>query len=158
MQDKFPICYQLIKNVFECLFLKVVWIVLSKIKWFSRLWQQFFEITKEFCLQKGKTINFEYYTKLLYQLNKKTLEHRPGLAKKKIIFHQDNAPAHKTILTIAKIKKLMYKLLDHPLYSPDLAPSDYYLFPNPKKFLAGKHFTSNEEAITAVDMYFADKQ
>ncbi|EFN80260.1 Histone-lysine N-methyltransferase SETMAR, partial [Harpegnathos saltator] len=33
-----------------------------------------------------------------------------------------------------------YELLEHPAYSPDLAPSDYYLFPNLKKFLAGKRF------------------
>ncbi|EFN76357.1 hypothetical protein EAI_02829, partial [Harpegnathos saltator] len=37
-----------------------------------------------------------------------------------------------------------------------LAPSDYYLFPNLKKFLAGKRFTSNDEAIAATDGYFAD--
>ncbi|EFN87997.1 Histone-lysine N-methyltransferase SETMAR, partial [Harpegnathos saltator] len=48
------------------------------------------------------------------------------------------------------------ELLEHPAYSPDLAPSDYYLFPNLKKFLAGKRFTSNDEAIAAEDGYFAD--
>ena len=42
----------------------------------------------------------------------------------------------------------------HP-YSPDLALSDYYLFINLKQFLRRKRFSSNEEAITAVDVYFA---
>ncbi|EFN89317.1 Histone-lysine N-methyltransferase SETMAR, partial [Harpegnathos saltator] len=49
-----------------------------------------------------------------------------------------------------------YELLEHPAYSPDLAPSDYYLFPNLKKFLAGKHVTSDDEVIAAVDGYFAE--
>lgn len=105
-------------------------------------------------LQKGKTINSEYYCNILDQLNVKIREKRPGLQHKKIIFHQDNAPAHKSVLTMAKINELKYELLDHPPYSPDLAPSDFYLFPNLKKFLAGKRFTSNEDAITVVNHYF----
>lgn len=107
-------------------------------------------------LQTGKTINGEYYSSLLDQLDKKIKEKRPGLAKKKIIFHQDNAPAHKGALAMAKLTKLRYELLDHPPYSPDMAPSDFYLFPNLKRFLRGKHFSSNDEVITAVNGYFED--
>lgn len=37
----------------------------------------------------------------------------------------------------------------------DLAPSDYFLLPNVKKFLTGKQFTSNDQAIAAIeDGYF----
>ncbi|GBP18354.1 hypothetical protein EVAR_14747_1 [Eumeta japonica] len=36
---------------------------------------------------------------------------------------------------MAKIHELRYELLPHPAYSPDLAPCDYYLFPNLKKWL-----------------------
>jgi len=46
--------------------------------------------------------------------------------------------------------------LEHPPYSPDLAPSDFYLFPKLKLFLAGQRFSSNQEAIAAVEGYFAD--
>jgi histone-lysine N-methyltransferase SETMAR len=46
-------------------------------------------------LEKGRTITGEYYANLLDQLDAKIQEKRPGLKKKKIIFHQDNAPAHK---------------------------------------------------------------
>ena len=42
------------------------------------------------------------------------------------------------------------------IYSPDLAPSDYYLFPNLKKWLAGQRFYSNEEVIADTNGYFAD--
>jgi hypothetical protein len=47
-------------------------------------------------LEKDKTINGEYYSNLLTRLE--ICEKRPGLQKKKIIFHQDNAPAHKSVL------------------------------------------------------------
>jgi transposase len=43
--------------------------------------------------------------------------------RKKIIFHQDNAPAHKSVLAMGKLRDLRYELLEHPPYSPDLAPS-----------------------------------
>ncbi|XP_014481491.1 PREDICTED: histone-lysine N-methyltransferase SETMAR-like [Dinoponera quadriceps] len=53
-----------------------------------------------------------------------------------------------------KQRDLRYDLLGHPPYSPDLAPSDFHLFPNLKKFVSGKHFASNEEVERAVDEYF----
>lgn len=107
-------------------------------------------------LAKGKTINSDYYCNLLDKLDPIIGDKRPGLQKKKIIFHQDNARVHTSFKTMSKFNELSYELLEHPAYSPDLAPSDYYLFTNLKKFLAGKHFTSNEDAIAAVDEYFAD--
>jgi len=30
--------------------------------------------------------------------------------------------------------------LEHPAYSPDLAPSDFFLFPKIKEILKGRHF------------------
>jgi histone-lysine N-methyltransferase SETMAR len=80
----------------------------------------------------------------------------PVCKRKKIIFHQDNAPAHKSVLAKGKLRDLHYELLEHPPYSPDLAPSDFYLFPKLKLFLAGQRSSSNQEAIVAVEWYFAD--
>jgi hypothetical protein len=51
---------------------------------------------------------------------------------------------------------LHYELLENPHYSPDLAPSDFCLFPKLKIFLAGQRFSSNQEVIAAVVRYFAD--
>jgi len=81
---------------------------------------------------------------------------KPGLQKKKIIFHQDNALAHKSVLAMGKLRDLHYELLEHPPYSPDLATSDFSLFPKLKLFLAGQRFSSNQEAIATVERYFAD--
>ena len=65
-------------------------------------------------LQTGKTINSEYYCNLLDQLKEKIREKRPGLQKKKILFHQDNAPCHKSILTMDQMHELKLELLEHP--------------------------------------------
>ena len=39
---------------------------------------------------------------------------------------------------------------------PDLAPCDFFMFPNMKKWLSGKRFTSNEQVIAATEAYFAE--
>jgi histone-lysine N-methyltransferase SETMAR len=107
-------------------------------------------------LEQGKTITGEYYSNLLTRVDEKIREERPGLQKKGIIFHQDNAPAHKSVFAMGKLRGMQYELLEHPSYSPDLAPSDFYVFPKLKLFLAGQHFSSNQEAIAAVERYFVD--
>lgn len=50
--------------------------------------------------------------------------------------------------------KIKFKLLPHAPYLPNLAPSDYFLFPNIKKWLNGKIFANNEEVEFAVNDYF----
>jgi hypothetical protein len=43
------------------------------------------------------------------------------------------------------------KLASHPLYSPDLAPSDFYLFGYVKKCLAGLSFEGADQVLAAVE-------
>ena len=50
-----------------------------------------------------------------------------------------------------------YELIPHPAYSPDLAPSDFFLFPNLKKDIRGLHFRSDEEVMTAVEEWVNGK-
>ena len=50
-----------------------------------------------------------------------------------------------------------YQLIPHPAYSPDLAPSDYFLFPNLIKDICGCHFRSNEAVVAAVEEWVRDK-
>jgi histone-lysine N-methyltransferase SETMAR len=87
---------------------------------------------------------------------KKIIFHQDNAPAHKIIFHQDNAPTHKSVLAMGKLRDLHYELLEHPPCSPDLVPSDFCLFPKLKLFLAGQRFSSNQEAIAAVEGYFAD--
>jgi [histone H3]-lysine36 N-dimethyltransferase SETMAR len=75
---------------------------------------------------------------------------------KKKLFHQDNnAPVHKSIKTTAKLHELDYELHPHPPYSPDLSPSDFFLFAETsKECLPGKKFCNNEEVIAETATYF----
>ena len=107
-------------------------------------------------LEKGRTITGQYYSDLLTRFDAVLKEKRPRLQRKKVLFHHDNAPAHSSRIVASKLTELRYELVSHAPYSPDLAPSDFFLFPNLKKSLAGKRFGSNEEVITATDAYFAD--
>jgi hypothetical protein len=52
--------------------------------------------------------------------------------------------------TQALLEHFNWELFDHPLYSPDLAPSDYHLFTYPKNWLGSQRFNSNEELIEGV--------
>ena len=74
-------------------------------------------------LPKGQTINVEYYSSLLVQLKDILKEKRRGKFTKEDLFLHDNVPTH-----LARAF-LGFQCLDHPPYSPDLAPSNYHLFP-----------------------------
>jgi transposase len=51
------------------------------------------------------------------------------------ILHHDNAPAH-TALSVRDFSATkQITLLERPAYSPDLAPSDFFLFPKLKEIL-----------------------
>ena len=59
-------------------------------------------------LQKGKTITGVYYASLLDKLKAEIAKKRPHLQKKKILFHQDNAPSHTLAVTRASPKRLLF--------------------------------------------------
>ena len=84
-------------------------------------------------LPKGQTINAEYYSSLLVQLKDILKEKRHGKVTKRVLFLHDNAPARRALATQKKLAYLGFQCLDHTPYSPDLAPSDYHLFPGLKK-------------------------
>jgi len=108
-------------------------------------------------LLKGQTINVEYYSSLLVQLKDILKEKRRRKVTKGVLFLHHNAPAHWTFATQRKLTYLGFLCLDHPPYSPDLAPSDYHLFPGLKKQFKGRHFSSDAEVIAAVDTWL-DRQ
>ena len=57
----------------------------------------------------------------------------------------------------AAIWQCGFQQLNYPPYSPDLAPSDYFLFQVMKKFLRGKLFSSDEEVKEAVTTWFEEQ-
>ena len=109
-------------------------------------------------LPKGQTIHAEYYSSLvLLQLEDILKEKRHGKVTKVVLFLQDNAPAHRALATQKKLAYLGFQCLDHPPYSPDLAPSDYNLFPGPKKQMKGRNFSSDAEVIAVAETWLDGK-
>jgi len=80
-----------------------------------------------------------------------------GKVTKGVLFLQDNAPVHQALATQKKLAYLGFQCPDHPPYSPDLAPSDYHLFPGLKKQLIGRHSSSDAEVIAAAETWL-DRQ
>ena len=61
-------------------------------------------------------------------------------------FHQDNAPIHNSILVTDYLTKIGIKTVPQPPYIPDVAPSDFCLFPK----LSGCRYETIEEMKEAV--------
>ena len=94
-------------------------------------------------LPKGQTIN----SSLLAQLKDILKGKRHGKVTKGVLFLHNNAPAHRALATQKKLAYLGFQCHDHPPYSPDLALSDYHLFPGLKKQLKGRHFRSIQRSL-----------
>jgi len=104
-------------------------------------------------LPKGQTINAGYYLSLLMHLNGILKEKRRRKVTKVVLLLHDNAPAHRALAIRKKLAYLGFRCLDYPPYSPDLAPSDYLLFPGLRKQLKGCHFSSESEVIAAAETW-----
>ena len=87
-----------------------------------------------------------------------TAEKRPELANRKgVIFHDDNATQHTSLATRQKLLRLGWEVMLYPPCSPDLAPSDYYLFPSLQNFLNWKTFNDDEAVKSQLVQFFSDK-
>jgi len=83
-------------------------------------------------------------------------KHR-GKFTKGVLFLHDNAPSHRALATQKKLAYLGFQFVDHQTYSPDLASSEYHLFPGLKKQLKGRHFSSDVEVIAATETWLDGK-
>jgi len=62
----------------------------------------------------------------------------------------DNAPSHNAKIVKQFLAQRKVAVLDHPLYSPDLAPADYFFFQKVKSHLKGRLFDSISDVQTPV--------
>jgi histone-lysine N-methyltransferase SETMAR len=87
------------------------------------------------------------------------LEKYPALVNRnRVLLQQDNARPHTAKKTLQKIEELEgIELLPHPTFSPDLAPSDYYLFRSVAQFLRGKKFQSVADVEIEVEEFLPPK-
>jgi histone-lysine N-methyltransferase SETMAR len=101
-------------------------------------------------LEPGQIINSDHYiatlTKLKAQISRVRLE-----KKTTFLLQYDNARPHTSLETVEHIVNLGWTFVPHPLYSPDLVPSDFHLFGPMKDGLCGQHFPSNDAIVQAVE-------
>ena len=92
------------------------------------------------------------------KLDKEVMEKRPELATREgVIFHQDTARPHTSLVTRKKLLELGWEVMPHPLYSPDLATSEYHLFRSLQNHLNGNTFDTNEAVKDELFQFFASK-
>ena len=92
---------------------------------------------------KGSSVTGKFYRKsVLTQLVDFYQKRRPRTGAHGIKLLHDNAPAHKSATVQEYLKESGLNVLDHPPYSPDLSPCDFWLFPRQKEMLAGHRFES----------------
>jgi histone-lysine N-methyltransferase SETMAR len=58
-------------------------------------------------------------------------------------FHWHNTPVHTAIVVTNWMVARLFQIIEHPPYSPDIAPADFFLFPSVKRELAGKTLTQD---------------
>ena len=76
---------------------------------------------------------------------------RNTLRKGHALLLQDNAPQHRAGVAMATIEECGLQLLEHPLYSPDLAPSDIFPFPEMKRQLKGRRFEDRDNICAVTE-------
>ena len=86
-------------------------------------------------LSEKTTINSDYYIQELEDLREAIKRKRRGRG---VLLQHDNARPHVSKQTKEAIHRLGFECVPHPPYSPDLAPSDYWLFGEIKRTLRGK--------------------
>ena len=59
--------------------------------------------------------------------------------------------------TLDTVTSLKFTLVPHPPYSPDLAPSEFWLFPKLKETLKDQHFLSHAEFEKAVRKWISSQ-
>ncbi|GFX12538.1 putative DD34D transposase [Trichonephila clavipes] len=76
-----------------------------------------------------QTLNSDIYCQRLDTLKLEIDQKQPKLANRRgVMFHQDNAKPHTSVVTRQKLWELGWEFLMHPPYSLDLTPNDYHLF------------------------------
>ena len=101
-----------------------------------------FQLTELFQIEIDAVI----YTDQFTCYNKK----RPSKGWSGVHLLHDNASSHKCEVVKPFLASEKVKVLNHPPYSPDLSPCDFFLFPRLQKMLSGNKYTSRSSLGSAI--------
>ena len=101
-------------------------------------------------LVQQRTVTGDWYAnQCLPQVQEVVARRRPKTRTRGILLHHDNAPAHRSRVVVDFLARERIQEVGHPPYSPDLAPLDFFVFPNIKRMMRGIRYESPEAAVEA---------
>ncbi|GBO33455.1 Histone-lysine N-methyltransferase SETMAR [Araneus ventricosus] len=108
-------------------------------------------------ISEGQTANKELYLEIRKQLRDAIRRKRPEKwATKDWFLLHDNTSPHRALIVKKYLARHSITTLEHPPYSPDLAPPDFYLFPRLKMKLKGHRFEDSDEVIENATKHMKD--
>lgn len=108
-------------------------------------------------LNPGETVTASRYVTALSNLRQAIRQKRRGKLSRGVLFHHDNAPAHRSRQCVSALSHHGFEILPHPPYSPDLSPCDFHLFPQIKRQLKGRRFNDVTELKQAFEDAIGEK-
>jgi histone-lysine N-methyltransferase SETMAR len=90
-------------------------------------------------LEQGRTINGTCYADKLRRLRQEIERKRRDKLTQGVLLLHDNALTHTSKVAMAAAADCGFEILPRPPYFPDMASSDFYLFPKLKTKLPGRH-------------------
>lgn len=95
-----------------------------------------------------QTVSALYYEMIISTVCKYMAQKRHEM-KNVFFLHHDNKRLHTVHSFQEYAAKFKIDIFTHPPYSQDLAPCSFWLFPQQKTALRGKHFSTYQEVVTA---------
>jgi len=108
-------------------------------------------------LPQGTKINSAVYCETLKKLRHAIQNKGRGLLSVTILLLHDNARQTSVAQTQDLVTSFRWEQMDHPPYSPDLAPSDFHLFLHLKNFLGGKRFDDDDDLKDEVQKWLTSQ-
>ncbi|GBN09960.1 hypothetical protein AVEN_214872-1 [Araneus ventricosus] len=75
---------------------------------------------------------------------------KPSILTSVVVFIHDNARPRNAVVTQQFLEQFKCDASDHPANSPDLATSDFHLFPELKKWLGVQSFQKNKDIQSSI--------
>ena len=109
-------------------------------------------------LENNKKIEQNLYIAQLHRVNEAIQQKRPDKQSQVVLLH-DNARPHvaKTVKAALQLQELDWEVLQHPPYSPDLAPTDYHLFHTLSNEMRGVTFDNDKDLENWLNNFFESR-
>jgi len=123
------------------------------------VWWNYHGVIHYELVPNGRAVNADLYSEQLERVHQAIRQLYPALVNRgRVLLQHDNARPHVSRRVREKIEELGgIEVLPHPAYSPDLAPSDYYLFRSMAHFLRGRTFETPEDVENGCREFFDSK-